>query len=95
MAVFKRVLLLLLAGAVAGGVIGTLVARKFVPWYWTPGSVGQGTQQLCNMPQIVQGTIDTLVEYQLIGALVGAVVVAAVGGLAMRALAKRKQPDAV
>jgi len=95
MAVFKRVLLFLLAGAVVGALVGTVIARKFVPWYWTPGNVGQGTQQLCNLPQVVLGTIDTLVQYQLIGALVGAVVIAAGGGLLMRALAKRKQPDAV
>ena len=46
MAVFKRVVVLFLAGAVLGAVVGTLIAQKFVPWYWTPGNVAQGTINL-------------------------------------------------
>jgi len=89
MSFVKRVLVISLVGALVGVVIGTLWARSFIPWYWTPGGVAQGTQQLCNMPELVRNTIDRVVQDQLIGALVGALLFAIGGGLVMRAVGKR------
>ncbi len=93
MSTVKRVLMITLVGALLGAVVGTLVARSFIPRYWTPGDVAQGTQQLCNMPVLVRGTIDKVVQDQLVGAAIGAILFAIGGGLVMRALAKR-HPDA-
>jgi hypothetical protein len=91
MSMLRRVLVLMLIGAALGEGVGTLVARSFIPWYWSPGDVMKNSQQLLNAPEVVRGTIDQMVRYQLTGSAVGAVVVLIAGLLLQRALGKRKE----
>jgi hypothetical protein len=90
MAILRRVAVLLSVGALLGGVVGTLIARSFIPWYESPGSAMQGAQQLINLPAVIRSTIDSVIRYQLLGAAVGAVLVLVIGLLGARVLARRK-----
>jgi hypothetical protein len=90
MSMVKRVSMFILLGAVLGDAVGTLVARSFIPWYWSPGEAINNTQQLINVPDMVRSTIDAMVRYQMIGASVGAVAFAVLGFLLFRTLDKRK-----
>ncbi len=92
MAIVKRVLELIAVGALLGAIAGTFWARTFIPWYETPGELSKSTQQLCNMPELVRGTIDKVVKDQLVGAGAGAVLLLVAGGLIMRARSKRRVP---
>ncbi len=92
MTAFKRVLVLILVGAVLGDVVATLLARSLITWYWTPGSLTRSAQQLCTVDDF-RNIISSLIKYQLIGALVGALVFAVAGSLALRNFRKPK-PDA-
>lgn len=84
MAIFRKLLTLALVGAVLGDVVATLIARAFIPWYQTPGSMTQGAQQICNLAVVTRGTIDQVVHYQVIGAVVGALLLLVGGGLVLR-----------
>ena len=90
MSMVKRVSMFMLLGAVLGDAVGTLVARSFIPWYWSPGEAIKNTQQLINVPDMVRSTIDAMVRDQLIGAGVGAAGFAVLGVLLVRTLDKRK-----
>jgi len=90
MSMVKRVSMFMLLGAVLGDAVGTLVARSFIPWYWSPGEAIKNTQQLINVPDMVRSTIDAMVRDQLIGAGVGAVAFAVLGFLLFRMLDQRK-----
>jgi hypothetical protein len=89
MAILRRVLVLLAVGALLGSVVGTLIARSFIPWYESPGSAMQGAQALINLPVVVRSTIDSVIRYQLIGAAIGAAVVLVLGLLGARVIARR------
>jgi len=89
MPLVKRSLFLMLAGAVLGEGVATLGARAFIPWYNSPGEAMGASPTLCNLQLVTRSTIDNLVRDQLIGALVGAIVVWLGGLLVGRALHKR------
>jgi hypothetical protein len=90
MAILRRVLVLLSVGALLGSVVGTLIARSFIPWYESPGSAMQGAQALINLPVVVRATIDSVIRYQLIGAGVGGLLVMTAGLVGARVMARRK-----
>lgn len=87
MSTLKSVLALSLVGAFLGAVGGTLFGRAFLPWYNTPGD---GAQALALYEsKLVLNIIDSLVRYQLIGALTGALAFAVLTLVYRRA---RNQP---
>jgi hypothetical protein len=91
MSTFSRALKLGGGGAALGLVTGTVLARSILPWYSTPGNMMKNSQQLVNAPEMVRGTIDAVVQYQLICAAVG-LVLFFVGGLVLgRAINRRKE----
>jgi hypothetical protein len=92
MALLRRAAALFSAGALSGAVVGTLIARSFIPWYQSPGDAMGGAQQLCNLPKVIGATISQVVHYQLIGAAIGAALVLVVGLLLIRAMGHRAAP---
>lgn len=88
MHVFRRVVMFMLAGAFLGGLVGTYLARFWMPWYNSPGGEFDA-MQVRNPQQLIRHTIDELLKAQLTGALVGAVVFLVIGLLVSRWLAKR------
>jgi hypothetical protein len=89
MVMVKKLLLWALGGAALGDIVGTLVARSFIPWYESPGEAMQCAQQLCNLAIVTRATIDKVVRYQIASAAVGALLFLVAGGLLMRALGRR------
>lgn len=71
MNLLKRSLFALLLGAVVGDALTTLVSAKFITWYNQPGG---GQAALCPCEALSTGVVSQLIEYQLIGAAVGALV---------------------
>jgi hypothetical protein len=89
--VLKRLGILLAIGGVLGIVIAMLVAPSAVTWFQTPGT---GTA-LCNCADVAKQAAKALIEAELIGAGVGALVLAVVGELLYRLFAARKRRRAL
>jgi hypothetical protein len=78
----KRLLVLGVVGALVGVVIASLVVPPTLSWYNEPGNISKGTstvQTLCNIPELIQYTSRRLLEGQLIGGAIGAVLFAIAG----------------
>lgn len=75
-----------LVGAIVGVVAASLVVPPLLAWYNEPGNIsgGKTVQTLCNIPELVHYTSSRLIEGQLVGGAVGAVLFALVGRLAGR-----------
>jgi uncharacterized membrane protein SpoIIM required for sporulation len=91
MSSFKTVLLFLFGGALLGNVVGTLMGRSMVPWWYTPGA--NMTVQ-AQFPQTAVDIIANLITFQLWGLGVGALAGLVVGILVARAASKRVVPPA-
>ena len=78
--VLKRIGVFLAIGGVLGDVVTMLLAPSFVTWFHTPGT----GSALCNCADVSKETASALVRSQLMGTLIGAVVVAIVGELVAR-----------
>lgn len=75
--VLKRLLLSLVAGAMAGDVLTLALAPSMLTWFATPGT---GTA-LCNCADTAKQTAQSLIRAQLIGTGCGAVVGMVLGEL--------------
>lgn len=84
---FLRVLLnFVVAGALAGVLIATVSAPSILTWDNTPG---MGTA-LCNCADVTRQTASKLINAQMTGCAIGAVV-GLIGGIAYRATRKKKE----
>jgi hypothetical protein len=90
LATFKRLGAFALSGAILGMLAVSLLAPSFITWYVTPGVQGQA---LCNCPKLAHSVIGQLLEAQLVGAIVGAILFLVVGVLFGRSR-KRAVPPA-
>jgi uncharacterized membrane protein YfcA len=83
----KRLLVLALVGALIGVVAASLVVPPLLSWYNEPGNISGGTsavQTLCNIPELIHYTSRRLLEGQLVGGAIGAVLFAIVGSFVGR-----------
>ena len=87
----KNILLFVLAGALLGIVIASLVVPPALAWYTAPGGLPQGAQiqALVEIPEVIRYSTGRLIRGQLVGAAIGAI-----GGLviALFAGARTRSP---
>jgi hypothetical protein len=71
----KTTLILVLAGALLGIVIASLVVPPALSWYSAPGGLPQGAQiqAIVEIPAVIRYSTGRLIRGQLIGAAIGAV----------------------
>ena len=76
-----KTLVLVLAGALLGIVIASLVVPSALAWYTAPGGLPQGAQiqAIVEIPAVIRYSTGRLIRGQLIGAVIGAVVGLVVG----------------
>ena len=76
-----KTLVLVLAGALLGIVIASLVVPPALAWYTAPGGLPQGAQiqAIVEIPAVIRYSTGRLIRGQLIGAVIGAVVGLVVG----------------
>jgi len=84
----KTVLTFMLAGALLGNVVATLVAPSFMEWY---NSTPLAKQTMCDLPQVVRDVTSQLIRTQFIGSGIGAVVFMVLGIVFLQARAKRQK----
>ena len=77
----KNVLIFVLAGALLGIAIASLVVPPALAWYTAPGGLPQGAQiqALVQIPEVIRYSTGRLIRGQLIGAAIGASVGFGVG----------------
>jgi hypothetical protein len=82
----KTVLILILAGALFGVVVASLVVPPALSWYITPGGLPDGAQiqALVQIPEVIRYATGKLMRAQLIGAAIGAVLGLVAGVLIVR-----------
>jgi len=78
-----KILVLVLAGALLGIVVASLVVPPALSWYTAPGGLPQGAQiqAIVEIPAVIKYSTGRLIRGQLIGALIGAVAGLVVGFL--------------
>ena len=88
----KTALILVLLGALAGIAIASLVVPPALSWYTEPGGLPQGTQiqALVQIPEVIHYSTAKLIEWQMIGAGIGA----AIGLVFGVVVARRGRPGA-
>ena len=71
-----KVLVLVLAGALLGIAIASVVVPPALAWYTAPGGLPQGAQiqALVQIPEVIRYSTGRLIRGQLIGAAIGAIV---------------------
>jgi hypothetical protein len=76
-----KILVLVLAGALLGIVVASLVVPPALSWYTAPGGLPQGAQiqAIVEIPAVIKYSTGRLIRGQLIGAVIGAVVGLVVG----------------
>jgi hypothetical protein len=87
----KTTLILVLACALAGIAIASLVVPPALAWYTSPGGLPQGAQiqAVVQIPEVIRYATTRLIRGQLIGAALGGAVGLAVGiALGRRARAR-------
>jgi hypothetical protein len=77
----KTTLILLLAGALIGVAIASMVVPPALAWYTSPGGLPQGAQiqAVVQIPEVIKYATGKLIRGQLIGGGIGAVVGLAFG----------------
>jgi uncharacterized membrane protein YeaQ/YmgE (transglycosylase-associated protein family) len=82
----KIVATYMLVGAFVGGVIASFVVPPVLAWYNETGKISSASQvqTLCNLPELIRYTSSRLLRGQLIGAVIGALVLLYPGILAAR-----------
>jgi len=70
----KTVLVFVMVGAIVGAVAASFVVPPILSWYNEPGAIAPGRQieTICNLPEMIRYTTSRLLEGQLIGAALGA-----------------------
>ncbi len=79
----KTTVILVLAGALIGVVVASLIVPPALAWYTAPGGLPQGTQiqALVQIPDVIRYATGRLMHGQLIGGGIGAVLGAIASGL--------------
>ena len=69
----KTTLILVLAGAIIGGVIASFVVPPALAWYTSPGGLPAGAQiqAVVQIPEVIRYATGRLIRGQLIGAAIG------------------------
>jgi hypothetical protein len=72
----KTHVIFLLAGAIVGAAVASVVVPPILSWYASPGGVPKGAQVqvIVQMPEMVRYATSKLILWQSIGAGVGAIV---------------------
>jgi hypothetical protein len=72
----KNVLIFVLAGALLGIVVASVVVPPALAWYTAPGGLPQGAQiqALVQIPEVIRYSTGRLIRGQMIGAAIGAIV---------------------
>jgi hypothetical protein len=91
----KNVLILVLAGALLGVVVTSMVVPPALSWYTTPGGLPQGAQiqALVQIPDVIRYATGKLLRAQAIGGGLGAIL-GLVGGVVWMRRSARQQPSA-
>jgi hypothetical protein len=76
-----KILVLVLAGALLGIVVASLIVPPALSWYTAPGGLPQGAQiqALVQIPEVIRYSTGRLIRGQLIGAVIGAIAGLAIG----------------
>jgi len=76
-----KTLVFVLAGALLGIVIASLVVPPALSWYTTPGGLPKGAQiqALVQIPEVIRYSTGRLIQGQMIGAAIGAIAGVGVG----------------
>ena len=76
-----KTLIFVLAGALIGIAIASLVVPPALAWYTAPGGLPQGAQiqALVQIPEVIRYSTGRLISGQLIGAVIGAIVGLVIG----------------
>ena len=88
----KTVLIFVLAGALLGIVVASVVVPPALAWYTAPGGLPQGAQiqALVQIPEVIRYSTGRLIRGQLIGGAIGATVGLIVGiALSVRSRPKK------
>jgi hypothetical protein len=77
----KNVLIFVLAGALLGILVASLVVPPALAWYTAPGGLPQGAQiqALVQIPEVIRYSTGRLIRGQMIGAAIGAAIGLGVG----------------
>jgi hypothetical protein len=76
-----KILVFVLAGALLGITIASLIVPPALSWYTAPGGLPQGAQiqALVQIPEVIRYSTGRLIRGQLIGAAIGALAGLALG----------------
>jgi hypothetical protein len=76
-----KILLFVLAGALLGIVVASLVVPPALSWYTTPGGLPKGAQiqALVQIPEVIRYSTGRLIQGQMVGAAIGAIAGLGVG----------------
>jgi len=71
----KTVLIFVLAGALLGIVVASVIVPPALSWYTAPGGLPQGAQiqALVQIPEVIRYSTGRLIRGQMIGAAIGAI----------------------
>ncbi|HZT78360.1 MAG TPA: hypothetical protein VFA27_17025 [Vicinamibacterales bacterium] len=88
----KTTVIFVLAGALVGAVIASLIVPSALAWYSTPGGLPQGAQiqALVQISEVIRYATGRLIRWQAIGAAIGAAAGLALG-IFMQAPSRRQQ----
>jgi hypothetical protein len=77
----KTTLILVLAGALIGAAIASVIVPPALAWYSSPGGLPQGAQiqALVEISEVIRYSTSRLIRGQLIGGAIGAALGLAVG----------------
>ncbi len=89
MALFSKLLLFFLGGGALGNLAASLVAPRYLVWDFSPR---EGIS-MCNCADTVRSATGSLVRYQLVGTLVGAVAFLVLGIVLHRSMQKPPAPS--
>jgi hypothetical protein len=78
MALVRMVLNFMVAGALAGVLLVSLMGPRYIAWDNTPGS---GASAMCICQEVARQGADRIVSYQMTGCAAGAVLGAILGGV--------------
>ena len=72
----KTTVIFILAGALAGIAVASLVVPPALSWYSTPGGLPKGAQiqALVEIPEVIRYSTSKLIRGQIIGAGIGGVI---------------------
>lgn len=77
----KTTFILVLAGAIVGAIVASIVVPPALAWYTSPGGLPQGAQiqAVVQIPEVIRYATSRLMRGQMIGGGIGAAVGLALG----------------